>query len=51
MLIAQASGAQVQPFWLTLYGNGDWMNIGHPLTIGMPFRVAYIVTELRRFAT
>ena len=46
MLTAQASGAQVQPFWLTLDGDGDGVNIRHPVAFGMAFRVAYVVTEL-----
>jgi hypothetical protein len=51
MLTAQASGAQVEPFRLTIDGDSNRMNIGHPLTVGVPFRVAYVMTELRCFAT
>jgi hypothetical protein len=51
MLAAQASGAQVHTFGLTIYNQGDRVNIGHPVAIGMTFRVAYIVAKLGRFAT
>ena len=47
MLIAEASGAQVEPFGLTIYNKSDRVNIGHPATIGMAFRVAYVMPELR----
>ena len=46
MLIAEASGAQVESFWLTIYDDSNWVNIGYPATIGTVFRVAYIVTKL-----
>lgn len=46
MLTAQASGAQIQPFWLTLNGDSNGVNIRHPVALGMTFRVAYVVTEL-----
>ena len=46
MLIAQASSAQVKSFWLTIYDNGNWVNIGYPATIGTMFRMANIVTKL-----
>ena len=47
MLIAQASSAQVESFWLTIYINSNRVNIGHPTTISMALGVANIVTELR----
>ena len=47
MLGAQASGAQVKSFWLTIYNDSDWMNIRHPATVGTALRVAHIMTELR----
>jgi len=51
VLGAEASGAQVEPFGLTIYNNSDWVNIGHPATVGAVFRMAYIMTELRRLST
>jgi hypothetical protein len=50
MLGAQASGAQVQPFWLAINNQSHRMNIRRPAAFGVPFRVAYVVTELGRFA-
>ena len=47
MLVAQASGAKVKSFWLSVYNYGNGVNIGHPVTVGMAFRVTDIVTELR----
>ncbi len=47
MLIAEAPGAQVESFGLTIYNESDRVNIGHPATIGMAFRVAYVMPELR----
>ncbi len=47
MLIAQASGAQVKSFWLAIYNDGSRVNIGHPATVGVAFRMADIMTELR----
>jgi len=47
VLIAEASGAQVESFGLTIYNESDRVNIGHPATIGMAFRVAYVMPELR----
>ena len=47
MLIAEASGAQVESFGLTIYNESDRVNIRRPATIGMVFRVAYTMTELR----
>jgi hypothetical protein len=50
VLGAQASGAEVHPFRLTVYGDGDGVDIGRPLPIGVALGVAYIMTEHRRFA-
>ncbi len=47
MLSAQASGAQVKSFWLTIYNDSNRVNIRHPAPFGVAFRVAHIVTELR----
>ena len=47
MLVAQASGAQVKPFWLAVYNDGGWMDIGYPAAIGVVLGVADIMTELR----
>ena len=46
MLIAQASGAQVESLWLTIYSDSNRVNIGYPATIGVAFGMADIVTEL-----
>ncbi len=46
MLIAQASGAQVKSFWLTVYSDSNGVNIGYPATVGVAFRMADIMTEL-----
>jgi hypothetical protein len=46
MLGAQASGAQVKPFWLTIYNDGSRMNIGYPAAVGVAFGVANVMTEL-----
>ena len=47
MLSAQASGAQVKSFWLTVYSDSNWVNIGYPAAVGVAFRVADTMTELR----
>ncbi len=46
MLSAQASGAQVEPFLLTIYNDSSRMNIRHPATLSMAFGVTHIMTEL-----
>jgi len=46
MLIAEASGAQVESFGLTIDDDRNRVNIGYPATIGTVFRVAYIMTKL-----
>ena len=46
MLTAQASGAQVQMFWLALDNDCNRVNIRHPAAFGMTLRVAYIMTEV-----
>jgi hypothetical protein len=51
VLGAQAAGAQVHLFGLTIDGDGHWVDVGYPLAVGMPFRVAHVMTELGRFAT
>ena len=47
MLGAQAPGTQVKSFWLAIYNNSNRVNIGHPAALGVAFRVAHTVTELR----
>ena len=49
MLGAQAPGAQVELFGLTIYYQGNRVDIRHPTTIGVSFGVADIMTELRGF--
>jgi hypothetical protein len=46
MLSAEASGAQVESFGLTIYDDSNRVNIRYPASIGTVFRVAYIVTKL-----
>ena len=50
MLSAQASGAQVKPFWLAIDDDGSGVNIGHPAAVGVALGVADIMTKLRRFS-
>jgi len=45
MLVAQAPGAQVHPFCLSIYDDGNRVDIGQPLALGMPLRIAYIMAE------
>ena len=47
MLSAQASGAQVKSFWLTIYNDSDRVNIRQPAPFGMALGVAHTMTELR----
>ena len=47
MLSAQASGAQVESFLLTVYNDSNRVNIRQPATVSSVLRVAHIVTELR----
>jgi hypothetical protein len=49
MLIAQASGAQVKPFLLTIYDDSNRVNIRHPPPFGVALRVTHIMTELGCF--
>jgi hypothetical protein len=51
MLAAQAPGAQVHFFGLPIYDDGNRVDIGQPLALGMTLRVAHIMTELGCFAT
>jgi hypothetical protein len=50
MLGAQAAGAEVEPFRLTVNGEGDGVNIGGPLSVGAALGVTYVMTELRCFS-
>jgi hypothetical protein len=46
MLTAQAPGAKVKPFRLTIDNNSSRMNIGHPAAVGVALGVADIMAEL-----
>ena len=46
MLGSQASGAQVESFWLPVYIYRNRMNIGHPATFGVALGMADIMTKL-----
>ena len=46
MLTAQAPGAQVKAFLLTVNFDSGGMNIGHPAAVGVALGVADIMTEL-----
>ena len=43
---SQASGAQVEPFWLAVYSESNRVDIRHPAPLGVPFGVAHTITEL-----
>ena len=47
MLGAQASGAQVEAFELTVYRHRGRVYVGYPATVGSAFRMTDIMTELR----
>ena len=49
MLTAQASGAQVKSFLLTIYNDSNRVNIRQPAPFGVAFRMTHSVTELRCF--
>ena len=51
ILGAQASGTQIEAFPLSVYGKGNWMDIGQPVAVGTMFRVTYIMTKLGGFPT
>ncbi len=46
MLSAQAPGAQVEPFCLTVNINGSGMDIGYPAAVGAALGVTDIMAEL-----
>jgi hypothetical protein len=50
VLGAQASGAEVHPFRLTVYGDDDGVDVGRLAPIGVALGVAYIMAEQRRLA-
>ncbi len=50
MLTAQASGAQIEMFGLTINNNGSRVNVRHPVALGVALGVADIITILRRFS-
>ena len=45
VLAAQASGAQVKSFWLTINDYGGRVDVGYPLAIGVTLGMADIMTE------
>ena len=47
MLVAQASGAQVKPFWLSIDNDGGRVNIRHPAAVGVALGMADVMTKLR----
>jgi len=47
VLGAQAPGAQVKPFWLSIDSDGGGVNVRHPAAVGMAFGMTDIMTELR----
>ena len=51
VLGAQASGTQVKARWLAISNDGSRVNIGQPLAVGVPHRMAHVMTKLRRLAT
>jgi len=46
MLGPQASGAQVESLWLSVYVYSNRVNVRHPATLGVAFGVADIMTKL-----
>ena len=46
MLVSQAPGAQVEPFYLAIYNKGNCMNIRNPAAVGVAFGVAHVMAEL-----
>jgi len=51
VLGAEASGADIEPLWFSVYDKRGGEDIGLPLPVGAPLRVTYIVTELRALVT
>jgi hypothetical protein len=47
MLGAQAPGAEVKSFGLSIHNNGGRMNIRYPAAVGVALGVADIMAELR----
>jgi len=47
VLCAQATSAKLELFWLTIYYKSNRLDIRHPAAIGVPFRVAHIMTKRR----
>ena len=46
MLGSQASGAQVESFWLAVYIYSNRVNVRHPATLSMALGMADIMTKL-----
>ena len=51
MLSAQASGAQIETFFLPTYNHYSTMDVGQPLPLSVALRVTDIITELEHFPT
>ena len=51
MLIADAARAKIKALLLTIEHNDRRMDIRLPTAVGVPFRVADSITELRGFPT
>ena len=49
MLVSEASGAQIEPLHLTIYHNGNRVNVRSKVTVGMTFGVADVMAELAGF--
>jgi hypothetical protein len=49
MVSAQTPGAEIEPFFLAVHGNGNRVDIGYEAAVGAAFRMAYIMSELGRF--
>jgi hypothetical protein len=46
VLGAQAPGAQIKPFWLTIYDEGGRVNVRQPFPFGVALGMAHVITEL-----
>ena len=51
MLGSQASGAQVEPFWLAIYNDSSRVNIGHPAAFSVALGMADVMAEPGYFST
>ena len=46
MLTAQAPGAQIKSPGMAINNEANRVNVGHPVTVGVAFGVAHVMTEL-----